>query len=96
MYKMVDVISITSLIIAIMASLGHFVKESHLQKCNCFCVNSDCVERNKSKSKLTPPNTPIERNSKDDIEKDDMNKIKKLLEIMDKSDNLDYKHFTDI
>ena len=47
---MVDIISITALIIAIFGAMGHFVNETHLQKCSCFCINSDC----RDKKNITP------------------------------------------
>jgi hypothetical protein len=56
-----DVISVTALIVAIIGAVGHFVNESHLQKCKvCFCIESDCrKDKSKSNSSLTPPDTPV-------------------------------------
>jgi hypothetical protein len=47
-----DTISLSALIISILSSLGHFVKDSHIQKCKmCLCIESDCIQRKQS---LTP------------------------------------------
>lgn len=60
-----DIISVSALVIAIISALGHFIKESHIQKMKCcFCIESDCIERNRSKSSLTPPQTPREQHKK--------------------------------
>ena len=39
---MTDVISITALAVSVLAALGSFVKETHIQKCKGFCFESDC------------------------------------------------------
>jgi hypothetical protein len=52
---MVDIVSITALVIAVFGAGGHFIKEAHIKKCKmCFCCESDCTG-----SKKTPPETPI-------------------------------------
>lgn len=52
---MVDIVSITALIIAVFGAAGHFIKEAHIKKCKmCLCIESDCVT-----SRKTPPETPI-------------------------------------
>jgi hypothetical protein len=52
---MVDIVSITALIIAVFGAAGHFIKEAHIKKCRmCLCIESDCVT-----SRKTPPETPI-------------------------------------
>jgi len=58
-----DPISITALVISLLAALGHFLKEVHLRKLKCACIESDCMDEQKrrSKSSLTPPDTPIPR-----------------------------------
>ena len=43
---------IVALVISILAGLGHFVKETHIKKCKCFCVDSDCVDGNLDKKML--------------------------------------------
>ena len=80
-----DGISISALIISVIGALGHFVETSHLQKCDCFCVNSDCRQKSKSKSSLTPPETPILINDKEPLplNENDILQIKKLLSIID-------------
>ena len=59
-----DIISITALIISIIGAVGHCIKDSHIQKIKCFGIESDCIERKKSKGRLTPPETPIEIHKK--------------------------------
>ena len=34
--------ALVAIVIAILSGLGHFVDKSHLKKCDCFCVHSDC------------------------------------------------------
>jgi len=86
-----DAISISALIISIISSAGHFVETTHLKKCSfCFCVNSDCIDENKkrnSRSKLTPPETPIKTEPKISLEKIEYDRIKTILDIIDKNDN---------
>ena len=43
-----DIISITALVVSVIGALGHFVKESHIKECNCFCVDSDCRDEDKN------------------------------------------------
>lgn len=58
---MIDPISITALIIGILAGLSRFINDAHIQKLKCcFCIESDCRQRSKSKSSMTPPETPID------------------------------------
>jgi hypothetical protein len=35
---------VVALILSVLAGLGHFVKDTHIKKCKCFCINSDCIE----------------------------------------------------
>lgn len=45
---MVDVVSITALIVAIITAVGTVVKETNLKKLDCcFCIKSDCIDENK-------------------------------------------------
>lgn len=63
MYNMaVDTIAISALVVAVLGALGIFIKNIHLRKIACCCGESDCIEerKNKSKSSLTPPETPLE------------------------------------
>ena len=39
---MSEIISITALAVSVIAALGSFVKETHIQKCKGFCFESDC------------------------------------------------------
>jgi hypothetical protein len=54
---MVDILSISTLIVAGLGALGACIANLHLRKCNVFgaCIESDC-------SKRTPPPTPSEPN----------------------------------
>ena len=59
---MVDVISITALIVAVLGAVGHLVDQSHIQRLRCLCVESDCRKPKMSRTKseiITPPETPI-------------------------------------
>lgn len=42
---MVDILSITALVVAVITALGAFVKEAHIQKCKGLCFESDCRKR---------------------------------------------------
>lgn len=57
----VDTIAIVALVTGILGSLGACIRAIHLRKVNCCCINSDCTEerRSKSKASLTPPETPL-------------------------------------
>jgi hypothetical protein len=54
-------IAITALIVGVLGALGACIREIHLRKVKLCCINSDCIEerRSKSKASLTPPETPI-------------------------------------
>ena len=58
----VDTIAITALCVAVLGALGACIRAIHLRKVSCGCINSTCIEerKNKSKSSLTPPETPLE------------------------------------
>tara|TARA_R110000868_G_scaffold29555_3_gene109938 strand:- start:2846 stop:3049 length:204 start_codon:yes stop_codon:yes gene_type:complete len=49
---MVDIISITALVIAILAGLSKFVSDAHLKKCHMCCIDSECRKGNNE------PDTP--------------------------------------
>lgn len=49
-----EILSISAIIISVIAALGAFVKETHIQKCKGCCIESDCRQPKKS-----PPQTPI-------------------------------------
>ena len=59
---MVDIISITALIVAVLGATGHFIDQTHIQRLKCLCIDSDCRKRKLSRTKSeieTPPETPI-------------------------------------
>lgn len=41
----VDIISISALVVAILGAGGHFFKEINLNHCSCFCIDSNCTEK---------------------------------------------------
>tara|TARA_R110000868_G_C10739286_1_gene752252 strand:+ start:760 stop:957 length:198 start_codon:yes stop_codon:yes gene_type:complete len=55
-----DTVAVVALIISIIGALGHFIRDTHIQKCKGCCIESDCRERSKSSSSMTPPDTPKE------------------------------------
>ena len=48
-----DTIGVAALIVAVLGALGHFLKDSHIQKCKACCIESDCRDKNRSQ-----PSTP--------------------------------------
>ena len=52
---MVDILTISTLVVATLGALGSCIATLHLRKCNVWggCIESDC-------SRKTPPTTPIE------------------------------------
>jgi adenine-specific DNA glycosylase len=66
-----EILSITALILSVIAGVGAFVKEAHLQKCKACCIESDCREP-KSRS---PSNTPIETQPKREIEENNITSV---------------------
>jgi len=52
---MVDILTVSTLIVAGLGALGSCIATLHLRKCNVWgnCIESDC-------SKKTPPTTPID------------------------------------
>ena len=59
----IDTIAISALIIGVLGALGSCIRAIHLRKVSICCINSDCVEQRRSKSKgsldITPPETPV-------------------------------------
>ena len=49
-----DPVAMTALVVSVLGALGHFVTETHIQRCSGCCFESDC-RKNK-----TPPHTPKE------------------------------------
>lgn len=50
----VDILALSGFIIAVLGGMAHFIKETHVQKCNMCCINSDCRQK-----KI--PSTPVSR-----------------------------------
>jgi len=48
---MIDIISITSLIVSSITAIGVIIHQFHLKNCGCLCVESECYK--------SQPNTPI-------------------------------------
>ena len=44
----VELIAISSFVVAILGGLGHFVKRSNLKECTMCCMNSDCRDQDKA------------------------------------------------
>lgn len=40
-----EIISITALVIAVLSGLSRFITDSHLNHCSCFCIDSNCTEK---------------------------------------------------
>ena len=43
---------VVALILSVLAGLGHFIKDTPIKKCKCFCVDSDCIGGNLDKKVL--------------------------------------------
>jgi len=49
---MVDIVSVSALIIAVITAIGTVAKETNLKKLDCcFCIESDCRDENKNLDK---------------------------------------------
>ena len=51
----IDAVSISAIVVSVLAALGAFVKTVHLKKCHSACCDSDCTD----KRSKTPPVTPV-------------------------------------
>jgi hypothetical protein len=51
---MVDPISATALIIAVLSAIGSLITQIHINKCKSSCCESDCTKTPKN----TPPHSP--------------------------------------
>lgn len=61
----VELIAISSFIIALLGGLGHFIKKTKLKQCKICCINSDCRDEDKViELKIKELNKRIERNEK--------------------------------
>jgi hypothetical protein len=48
-----DIVAVTSLVVASSTAIGYIIHQLHLRNCECFCIKSDCVKDN------SPCATPI-------------------------------------
>ena len=44
----VELIAISSFVVAILGALGHFANKSNLKSCKMCCIDSDCRDENKA------------------------------------------------
>lgn len=44
----VELIAISSFVVAILGALGHFANKSNLKSCKMCCIDSDCRDENKT------------------------------------------------
>lgn len=73
----VELIAVSSFVIALLGSLAHFIKRSNLKQCKLCCIDSDCRDEDKStESKIKYINQIIERNE------NKINKHKNKLEVL--------------
>ena len=87
----VDTIAISALVVAVLGALGIFIQKIHLRKIACCCGESDCIEerKNKSKSSLTPPETPLESKPSQETKLTD-EQIEVLLKRLTASNEINY------
>ena len=52
---------VVALILSVIGALGHFVKDTHIKKCDCLGIKSDCMEGNIDKE-LAKLNKTIDKN----------------------------------
>jgi len=82
----IELIAISGFIVAILGGLSQCISKSNLKHCNCGCINSDCVDENKSLDKqMQELNEKIERNEKK------INKNKGKLDVLKKKDVVIYQ-----
>jgi hypothetical protein len=61
----VELIAISSFVVAILGGLAHFVNKSNLKQCKMCCIDSDCRDEDKAtEEKMKELNEKIERNEK--------------------------------
>ena len=59
----VELIAISSFVVAILGALGHFANKSNLKSCRMCCIDSDCrVEDKANDLKIKELNERIEKN----------------------------------
>ena len=47
---MIDPVSISAIVVAVLTALGAFITKVHMKKCSALCIKSDCTK--------TPPPSP--------------------------------------
>lgn len=73
----VELIAVSSFVIALLGSLAHFIKRSNLKQCKLCCIDSDCRDEDKATElKIKYINQIIERNE------NKINKHKNKLEVL--------------
>ena len=61
----IELIAISSFVVAILGGLGHFINKSNLKSCKMCCIDSDCRDQDKATDlKMQELNERIERNEK--------------------------------
>jgi len=61
----IELIAISSFVVAILGGLGHFANKSNLKSCKMCCIDSDCRDEDKAIDlKMKELNEKIERNEK--------------------------------
>jgi len=59
----VELIAISSFVVAVLGALGHFANKSNLKSCKMCCIDSDCRDEDKATDeKMKELNERIERN----------------------------------
>lgn len=59
----VELIAISSFVVAILGAFGHFANKSNLKQCKMCCIDSDCRDEDKATDeKMKEINERIERN----------------------------------
>ena len=48
-----DLVAVSSLVIALSTAIGYLIHQLHLRNCECCCIKSDCMIKG-----TTPPSTP--------------------------------------
>ena len=48
-----DLLAVSSLVVAISTAIGYIIHQLHLRNCECLCIKSDCVK--KENEPPTPP-----------------------------------------
>ena len=51
-----DILAVTSFIVALSTAIGYILHQLHLRNCECLCIKSDCTK--KLDEPATPPFVP--------------------------------------